>query len=123
MPRKKSFVVTNNPIGKDRLEDVRPRGKWQYTSCEGGHWHDLEPEIGEFPFPGEEFVINQLFYPENRFAHRGYWFASLVGRLGYKVVVFHALRFPDGKEWDAVNGWREPIKASGPEGGVAGPMY
>lgn len=75
----------------------RPRGSGVlFTATEGGEWLSWPPEL-EVPNPGPVSEA-RVWSSDEPFEH----YSTRVRG----VLPFHSLRFPDGREWDVVNGWR-----------------
>jgi len=103
----------------------------EYTAHEGGRWYLWSPTVfpppekvlydksGEFAdcnFPmlwGPSHSQKKFWdakvicacYPQSCLT-MGLHYSDAVDEGAYKKIWVHALRFSDGREWDAVNGWR-----------------
>ena len=67
--------------------------KIQYTSRKGGSW-----EMGKL-----KMSVAKLERVLNYISEVGVFLGGLTSIEG---VWFHAIRLPDGREWDCVNGWQ-----------------
>ncbi len=91
---------------------------YQYTETEGGFWRDWEshipPEMLESWLRGKEIGtkhINLIYRHNTISTSKGAliempWLDTSWWSLPHMIQA-HSLRFPDGREWDAINGWRD----------------
>ena len=114
MPRRFNFIVTNNPLGKDKYADAKPRQPWKFLLCPGGAWHLLSEEGGEIT--KDKYITSQvegLTTGINR--------AWLTLPNGQSIYVF-ALQDPEGRRWTCHSReWKEDEWK--PAENKVGPMY
>lgn len=87
----------------------------EYTLREGGEWRPFG-QVRTLTKQGEEFITvesDPVFDTDKNYRRN---LAS--GNLYIYGMEVHALRFTDGKEWDAINGMRSPLKKGEAEGPV-----
>lgn len=74
-----------------------------FTREEGGQWLDIPPE---FAYSKSALFDSGDAGPLKPFTANT---SVLVSRDGKTAIAVHSLMFSDGREWDVLNGWREPV--------------